>query len=56
MAEEFSSLGIRVNNVAPGAFPESLTTESVCDAIVRLDRDCVTGKMLMLEAEGQTVI
>ena len=56
MAEEFSSLGIRVNNVSPGAFPEALTTESVCDAIVRLDRDSMTGKMLMLEAEGETVI
>lgn len=56
MAEEFSALGIRVNGVAPDAFPESVTTEGVCDAIARLDRDSLTGKMLMLEPQGQTVI
>lgn len=56
MAEEFASLGIRVNTLAPGAFPGAVTTESVCDAIARLDRDSLTGSMLMLEAEGQTVI
>ena len=56
MAEEFSAIGIRVNSVAPDRFPETVTTESVCDAIARVDRDAITGKMLLLEAEGETVI
>jgi NAD(P)-dependent dehydrogenase (short-subunit alcohol dehydrogenase family) len=56
MAEEFSELGIRVNSVAPDTFPERVTTESVCDAIARLDADSKTGRMLLLEPEGETVI
>ena len=56
MAEEFSTIGIRVNSVAPDTFPQLVTTESVCDAIARVDQDVVTGKMLLLEAEGETVV
>jgi len=56
MAEEFSALGIRVNCVAPDSFPARITTESVCDVIARVDRDAVTGQMLMLEPEGETVV
>jgi NAD(P)-dependent dehydrogenase (short-subunit alcohol dehydrogenase family) len=56
MAEEFSAFGIRVNAVAPDSFPELVTTESVCDAIARVDRDAMTGKMLLLETERETVL
>jgi NAD(P)-dependent dehydrogenase (short-subunit alcohol dehydrogenase family) len=56
MAEEFSAIGIRANSLAPDSFPRSVTTESVCDAIARLDEGSITGKLLMLEADGETVI
>jgi NAD(P)-dependent dehydrogenase (short-subunit alcohol dehydrogenase family) len=56
MAEEFATLGVRVNSVAPDTFPQHVTTESVCDAIARLDAGALTGKMLLLEAGGQALI
>jgi len=56
MAEEFSAFGVRVNSVAPDTLPQSVTTESVCDAIARVDRDAMTGRMLLLEADGETVL
>jgi NAD(P)-dependent dehydrogenase (short-subunit alcohol dehydrogenase family) len=49
MAEELADLGIRVNTIAPDSFPERVTTESVCDAIARVDQSAMTGEMLLLE-------
>lgn len=46
MALEFDAFGVRVNGLAPGAFPAGVSTESVADAIVRLDRESVTGRIL----------
>jgi NAD(P)-dependent dehydrogenase (short-subunit alcohol dehydrogenase family) len=56
MAQEFSAIGIRVNAVAPDSFPARVTTESVCDAIARVDRGTKTGEMLLLEPEGETAV
>lgn len=56
MAEEFATFGVRVNSVAPDGFPHQVRTESVCDAIARVDQGALTGKMLLLEAEGETVV
>lgn len=56
MAEEFAELGIRVNSVAPDSFPERVTTESVCDAIARVDQGAMTGEVLLLEqTQGETI-
>lgn len=56
LADEFAAIEIRVNSVAPDTFPQLVTTESVCDAIARLDQGAMTGKMLLLEAGGETLI
>jgi NAD(P)-dependent dehydrogenase (short-subunit alcohol dehydrogenase family) len=56
LADEFASFGVRVNSVAPDGFPHHVRTESVCDAIARIDQGASTGKMLLLEAEGETVV
>jgi len=56
MADELGALGIRVNAVAPDSFPQSVSTESVCDAIVRVDQGSLSGKLLLLEPEGETVV
>ena len=53
MAEEFAELGIRVNSVAPDTFPQRVTTESVCDAIARVDQSAMTGEMLLLEPDDR---
>ena len=52
-ASEFRSIGIRVNAVAPNSFPGIVTTESVVDAIVRLDEGTETGKILVLDSDGE---
>jgi NAD(P)-dependent dehydrogenase (short-subunit alcohol dehydrogenase family) len=56
MAEEFADIGIRVNSVAPDTFPERVTTESVCDAIARVDGSGMTGEMLLLEQPERGIL
>ena len=56
MADEFAAIGIRVNAVAPDTFPQRVSTESVCDAIARVDQQPISGRLLLLEAEGERVI
>lgn len=56
MADEFATIGIRVNAVAPDTFPQRVSTESVCDAIARMDQQTVSGKLLLLEPEGERVV
>lgn len=56
MADELSPIGIRVNALAPDSFPQSVSTESVCDAIARVDQGSLNGKLLLLEREGETVV
>jgi NAD(P)-dependent dehydrogenase (short-subunit alcohol dehydrogenase family) len=55
MAEEFAAFGVRVNLIAPDTFPQLVTTERVCDAVARLDRGADTGRMLLVEAGGETL-
>ncbi|WAX57441.1 SDR family oxidoreductase [Jatrophihabitans cynanchi] len=48
LGAEFATYGVRVNAVAPTSFPALVSTEAVADAIVRLDREPVTGQVLAL--------
>lgn len=50
LAAEFAAFGVRVNAVAPTAFPGVVATGAVADAVVRLDRDDVTGRVLAVDA------
>jgi NAD(P)-dependent dehydrogenase (short-subunit alcohol dehydrogenase family) len=56
LAHEFAGFAIRVNAVAPDSFPELVTTQSVCDAVARVDRGAMTGKLVLIESEGETVL
>ncbi|HEU4625950.1 MAG TPA: SDR family oxidoreductase [Steroidobacteraceae bacterium] len=56
LADEFADIGVRVNALAPDSFPQCLSTESVCDAIARIDADAITGKLIVLDGDGETVI
>ena len=49
LGAEFAQYGVRVNAVAPNSFPTLVSTEAVADAIVRLDREPVTGQVLALQ-------
>ena len=49
LGAEFATYGVRVNAVAPTSFPALVSTAAVTDAIVRLDRESVTGQVLALE-------
>ncbi|KQZ75119.1 SDR family oxidoreductase [Nocardioides sp. Root151] len=51
MAREFDGFGVRVNGLAPNSFPGIVSTESVADAVVRLDRESVTGKILVVDKQ-----
>jgi NAD(P)-dependent dehydrogenase (short-subunit alcohol dehydrogenase family) len=53
MADEFSVFGVRANAVAPGSFPGQITTEQVVAAIARLDEGDVTGKVLVIDENGE---
>jgi NAD(P)-dependent dehydrogenase (short-subunit alcohol dehydrogenase family) len=56
MANEFRPIGIRVNAAAPTSFPQAVSTESVADSIVRLDDGNMTGKILVLDQDGERFI
>lgn len=49
LAAEFAVFGVRVNAVAPTSFPGIISTESVVEGIIRLDREDVTGRILAIE-------
>lgn len=53
MAEEFGSIGVRVNAVAPNSFPSMVATEAVTDAIVRFDQSQTTGCILVLDGDEE---
>ena len=52
-AEEFAAIGVRVNAVAPMAFPARVRLESVVDAILRLDSSDVTGAVVVIDGAGR---
>jgi len=44
---------VRVNAVAPNTFPRIVSTESVVEGIRNLDAGDMTGKVLVLDREGE---
>lgn len=54
LAVEFESFGVRVNALSPTSFPALITSESVADAVVRLDRESVNGRILKVGVEPAT--
>jgi NAD(P)-dependent dehydrogenase (short-subunit alcohol dehydrogenase family) len=50
LAAEFGVFGVRVNGLAPNSFPGVVDTERVARAIVRLDGEQVTGRILAVDA------
>lgn len=54
MAEEFAAIGVRANVLAPTSFPRLIPTEAAADGIRRLSEGTVTGKILILNVEGES--
>ena len=53
MADEFEAIGVRANALAPNSFPGLIPTESAADGIVKLAESAVTGKILILDEDGE---
>lgn len=50
MAAEYQPYGVKVNSLAPGSFPRSITTESVCQKVVELWHSDSSGEILLFDA------
>lgn len=48
MASDFWDIGVRVNALAPTTFPAAIPTETVVEAILRLDESTETGQIVPL--------
>jgi NAD(P)-dependent dehydrogenase (short-subunit alcohol dehydrogenase family) len=53
LAVELASLSVRVNAVAPNGFPRIVSTEAVAASIVQLDQGAMTGKLLLVDRDGE---
>jgi NAD(P)-dependent dehydrogenase (short-subunit alcohol dehydrogenase family) len=53
MASEFRPFGVRVNATAPNSFPQLVPTQNVVQAIIRLDQGETTGKILVVDSDGE---
>lgn len=53
MANEFQDFGVRANACAPTSFPQVVSAESVARAVRGLDEGLMTGKILVIDREGE---
>lgn len=53
MGDEFRSLGVRVNALAPTSFPQQIPTESAAEGIRRLAESDANGRILVLDVNGE---
>lgn len=56
MAQEFATVGVRVNAVAPNSFPSLVPTERAADAIVALDEGSSTSTIVVVDGEADEVV
>jgi NAD(P)-dependent dehydrogenase (short-subunit alcohol dehydrogenase family) len=56
MADEFAAFGVRVNATAPDSFPRVIPVETAVASVVRLDDGDMTGRILVVGANGETVV
>ncbi len=53
MAQEFKRVGVRVNALAPAAFPTAeVPMRAVLDGVRQLDSGAMTGRILVLDGQG----
>lgn len=55
-ASEFRVLNVRVNALAPNTFPHLVPTSQVVDAVARLDDGDMTGRILVLDSDAESLL
>jgi NAD(P)-dependent dehydrogenase (short-subunit alcohol dehydrogenase family) len=55
MAAEFSDIGLRVNALAPSAFPRLILTDAVASSLRRLDESRASGNVVLIQSDGETL-
>jgi NAD(P)-dependent dehydrogenase (short-subunit alcohol dehydrogenase family) len=53
MSYEYAAYGVRVNALAPNTFPGIVSTESVVEAALRMDREDGNGRVLAIDKGGE---
>jgi NAD(P)-dependent dehydrogenase (short-subunit alcohol dehydrogenase family) len=53
LGAELASIGVRCNAVAPNAFPRIVAYDAVAASIARLDQGVETGRVLILDRDGE---
>jgi len=53
MSQEFRDIGVRVNACAPTTFPQVISTDQVAHSLRRLDEGHMTGKILVINKQGE---
>ena len=53
MAAEYGAIGIRVNALAPTSFPSLVPTEAVSDALMHVVETTATGRIIVLDTNGE---
>jgi NAD(P)-dependent dehydrogenase (short-subunit alcohol dehydrogenase family) len=56
MAQDYATLGVRVNAIAPTSFPSLVPTASVVERIRALDAGDVSGSIVVLDSDGATTL
>jgi NAD(P)-dependent dehydrogenase (short-subunit alcohol dehydrogenase family) len=54
LADEFAAIGVRVNAVAPNAFPGIVPTRRVAECIHEIDGGDMNGQILVVDKGGET--
>lgn len=56
MADEFATVGVRVNATAANSFPSIIPTSRAADAIVRLDCGSENGAIVVVDGDSDSVV
>jgi NAD(P)-dependent dehydrogenase (short-subunit alcohol dehydrogenase family) len=56
MADEFGSVGVRVNATAANSFPSIVPTRRAAEAIVRLDEGSDNGAIVVVDGDADSVV
>lgn len=52
LSDELAMIGVRVNVIAPNAFPQIVAVEDVAQAVVDLDDGSATGEVVVVDSDG----
>ena len=56
MADEYATIGVRSNVLAPARFPDVVPVECVAELVARLDGETCTGRTVVLDSRGAVAV